>query len=606
MKKTLLLLIFVFALINGIYSGTYKKYFKYVEPVPGAKLVNKEVSIIIRPYEFINIESILKRGSVNVFGSLGGSYNLKVITSDDNKTIILQPLKMFGLGETVTVKFNSTIKTENGKNIKPFSYYFEIKTSEVSLPENFAFESEINFKEILKQPNGYYFNDMVSNFPNIYLNYYNGPSRGRIFMSNFAFSPQVPNTPHLIILNNDGQPFHSIQMPANCLDFNVQPNGNLTYYTFTHGGKYYELDSSSYAVVDSFYCGLGDSTDLHELRLLPNRHALLMSYDPQIVDMSQIVEGGYPFATVIGLIIQEIDANKNVVFRWRSWDHFRITDATHEDLLDTVIDYAHGNAIELDNDGNLLISSRHMDEITKINRTTGEIIWRLGGKNNQFTFINDPIKFSYQHAIRRISNGNITLFDNGNYHTPPFSRAVEYRLDEGNRRATLVWEYRNNPSVYGLAMGFVQRLDNGNTLISWGSTNPTVTEVRPNKSKVLEISLPPGVFTYRAFKYKWKEGSDGQIIPSGYYLNQNFPNPFNPSTSIKFGIPNLNSNNSSVHVKLKVYDIMGREVAILVDENLSPDSYRAEFNGSNLSSGIYFYKLIAGDFTESKKMVLVK
>jgi len=605
MKKTLLLLIFVFALINGIYSGTYKEYFKYVEPLQGAKLVNKEVSVIVRPYEFVDKESLLHSGAINIIGSIGGVYSFKVISSG-NETIILQPLKIFYLGETVTVKFSSLIKTTKGKNIEPFSYTFEIKTKEANLPKNFAFESEISVKEITKHPNGYYFNDMLSNFPNISLNYYNGPSRGRIFLSNFAFSPLVPNTPHLIILNNDGQPFHTTQMPVICFDFNIQPNGNLTFFNYLHGGKYYELDSSSYAVVDSFYCGLGDSTDLHELRVLPNRHALLMSYDPQIVDMSQIVEGGYPNATVIGLIIQEIDADKNVVFRWRSWDHFQITDATHEDLLDTVIDYAHGNAIELDNDGNLMISSRHMDEITKINRTTGDIIWRLGGKNNQFTFVNDPIKFSYQHAIRRISNGNITLFDNGNYHIPPFSRAVEYKLDENNRKATLIWEYRNNPTIYGLAMGFVQRLDNGNTLISWGSTNPTITEVKYNKTKVLEINLPQGVYTYRAFKYKWKEGGDGQIIPGDFYLNQNFPNPFNPSTSIKFGIPNLSSNNFPVNVKLSVFDILGREVITLVDESLTPDSYRAEFNGSNLSSGVYFYKLIAGDFIESKKMVLVK
>jgi len=71
--------------------------------------------------------------------------------------------------------------------------------------------------------------------------------------------------------------------------------------------------------------------------------------------------------------------------------------------------------ISYDNDGNLLISSRHLDEITKINRTTGSIIWRLGGKNNQFAFPNDSLGFSHQHAIRRIGNENILLFDNGNF-----------------------------------------------------------------------------------------------------------------------------------------------------------------------------------------------
>ncbi len=88
-------------------------------------------------------------------------------------------------------------------------------------------------------------------------------------------------------------------------------------------GKYYAEDSQ-YNIVDSFYCGNGYSTDTHELRVLNNGHALLMSYDPQNVDMSLIVPGGDPNAIVIGLIIQEIDENKNVVFQWRSWDHFQL------------------------------------------------------------------------------------------------------------------------------------------------------------------------------------------------------------------------------------------------------------------------------------------
>src|SRR5690606_33427409 len=109
------------------------------------------------------------------------------------------------------------------------------------------------------------------------------------------------------------------------------------------------------------------------------------------------------------------------------------------------IDYAHGNAVELDSDGNILISSRHMNEITKIDRTTGEIIWRWGGKNNEFTFVNDTLAFSFQHDIRRLPNGNVTLFDNGNHHKPPRSRAVEYELDEVNKTATVVWQYPEEP-----------------------------------------------------------------------------------------------------------------------------------------------------------------
>lgn len=175
---------------------------------------------------------------------------------------------------------------------------------------------------------------------------------------------------------------------------------------------------STYTRVDTYRAGNGYSTDLHELQLLPNGHALLMIYDPQTVDMSRIVPGGNPAATVVGLVIQELDAQKQVVFEWRSWDHFQITDATAEDLTAAVIDYAHGNALERDADGNILLSSRHMDEITKIDRQTGDIMWRLGGKHNQFTFVNDPQPFVHQHDVRRLPNGNITLFDNQSDQTP--------------------------------------------------------------------------------------------------------------------------------------------------------------------------------------------
>jgi hypothetical protein len=420
-------------------------------------------------------------------------------------------------------------------------------------------------------------------------------------MSNIVFNTAIPNINHLLILKNDAVPVFSREMPYRIFDFNKQPNGNFTYYD-QNKQKYYEMNES-YVITDSFYTGNGYITDLHELRVLPNRHALLMSYDKQIVNMSKIISGGDTAARVTGLIIQEIDENKNVVFQWRSWDHFLITDATHQNLLGSEIDYVHGNAIEIDNDGNLLISSRHMDEITKISRTTGNIIWRLGGKNNQFYFTNDNIRFSHQHGIRRLTNGNIILYDNGNYHTPTFSRAAEYTINEINYTATLVWQFRNTPDYYGFSMGFAQRLPNGNTLISWGSTSPTLTEVRPNGTKALQMTFPSGVYTYRAFKYDWNLVSinqDPDITVRSFSLSQNYPNPFNPSTNINFSIP------VKSFVKLAVYDALGREVDILANDIFTAGSYSVNFNASKLTSGIYFYKITADNYTETRKMMLVK
>jgi hypothetical protein len=89
-------------------------------------------------------------------------------------------------------------------------------------------------------------------------------------------------------------------------------------------------------------------------------------------------------------------------------------------------------------------------------------------------------------------------------------------------------------------------------------------------------------------------------IPDGFFLNQNYPNPFNPTTNLEFRISKIG------FVSLKVYDLLGNEVKILVNEVKPPGSYILEFDGSSLASGIYFYSLTAGNYTERKKMILLK
>ena len=296
---------------------------------------------------------------------------------------------------------------------------------------------------------------------------------------------------------------------ATCFDFKVQPNGHITYFNSHPLGSHYVEMDSTYTIVDYWAMKNGYSTDLHGMQILPNGHVLLMSYDHQQVDMSKVVPGGDPNATVVGLIIQEQDEHHNVLFEWRSWDHFNITDAApNVDLTHDYIDYVHGNAFELDQDGAIMISSRHLNEITKIDRKTGEIIWRWGGLHNEFVFINDATGFSHQHDIRRLPNGNVTLFDNGNRNSPIRSRAVEYKLDEVSKTAELVWEYGGESPRFSLAMGSMQRLQNGNSLIGWGAPvegarKRAVSEVRTDGSVVFELRTDSNVVTYRAFRFPW-------------------------------------------------------------------------------------------------------
>ena len=104
-------------------------------------------------------------------------------------------------------------------------------------------------------------------------------------------------------------------------------------------------------------------------------------------------------------------------------------------------------------------------------------------------------------------------------------------------------------------------------------------------------------------------------VPEEFNLFQNYPNPFNPVTKIKFDLPKSNltlSGAKGLNVRLIIYDVLGREIATLIpplrggQEGLNPGTYEVEWDGSNYPSGVYFYKLIAGDYTETRKMVLIK
>ena len=94
-------------------------------------------------------------------------------------------------------------------------------------------------------------------------------------------------------------------------------------------------------------------------------------------------------------------------------------------------------------------------------------------------------------------------------------------------------------------------------------------------------------------------------LPAVFVLQQNYPNPFNPSTTIKYEIPGQ-ARNDNVLVQLRVYDILGREVATLVNSKQKAGYYEINWNAANNSSGVYFYKIQAGDFVDTKKMILMK
>jgi len=109
-------------------------------------------------------------------------------------------------------------------------------------------------------------------------------------------------------------------------------------------------------------------------------------------------------------------------------------------------------------------------------------------------------------------------------------------------------------------------------------------------------------------KFEYSDIVEVEVVPDKYELSQNYPNPFNPSTTIKYSIPNVGDANftSTTNVQLKVYDILGREIAVLVNERQKQGYYEVKWAASNWPSGIYFYQLKAGNYNQTKKMLLLK
>lgn len=347
-------------------------------------------------------------------------------------------------------------------------------------------------------------NNISDYFPEIKVLESNKPAEGYFFFGSKGLT--APNAvQYIAIIDNYGTPVFFRKMDKLTSSMRLLPDGRIAYM---HGAprRLYFLDERL-EVTDSVEVQ-GYRPDGHDWAQAENGHFLLLGKHKWNYDMSQLVEGGQTDAEIIDLIVQEFDENYNLLYTWNSADHFEITDGNENspylNFTESQIDYVHANAIAVDSDTSFLVSLRHMDEITKVDRRNGEVIWRLGGKRNQFQFLNDDLRFSHQHGIRKMGNGNILLFDNGNLHPTQVSGAVEYSLDEINKTATLIKRYYRDSMVYSNHAGAVQELHNGNILTCWGPYWPSFTEFYPDGSVALEWDFTKHSFSPRIEKYIWK------------------------------------------------------------------------------------------------------
>jgi len=199
-----------------------------------------------------------------------------------------------------------------------------------------------------------------------------------------------------------------------------------------------------------------------------------------------------------------------VLFEWRSLDHVGVDESyiTQPEDPEFTYDYFHINSIDIDHDENLLLSARNTSAVYKIDRSTGEVLWRLGGKRSDFE-MGVGTETAFQHDARRQEDGTITIFDNGAHpQVHEQSRAIVVRLDEEQMSAALLREYASPEKVLATSQGNAQLLPNGNVLVGWGSA-PFVSEFSGDGELLLNASFPPECESYRAFRFPWKGHPNG-------------------------------------------------------------------------------------------------
>ena len=264
-----------------------------------------------------------------------------------------------------------------------------------------------------------------------------------------------------------------------------------------------EIFDSSYRPVAVVRAGNGLHADLHEFQLTPQGTALITSYYPVVADASSVK--GSKNAVVLDAVVQEIDIPTGLVlYQWDSLDHVALSDTyTPLPTKGHPFDYFHINSIQQDTDGNLVISARNTSAAYKIDRRTGAVIWRLGGRHSTFR-MGKGTGFAFQHDVRVRSAGIVTLFDDGAGPPPVHkeSRGLTLRLDATHRTATLVAQDQHSPALLANFEGNNQLLANGDSFVGWGQ-QPYLTEFDPRGRTVFDAKFLGANPGYRAYRLPW-------------------------------------------------------------------------------------------------------
>ena len=439
-------------------------------------------------------------GRIRVTGSKSGRHSGRLRAHSDGKGGSFVLARKLRQGERVTVRTDLPVRgTSNGEFTFRTARMPRRVTIQNLILENIPAKKTRKFRS---RP------DLAPPFVTVNTSR-PGQAPGSLFLSPKSKRDEKQAGP--LIADNSGQPiwFHPLPGIQAATDFRTQTYKGKPVLTYWRGtsrqgigtGELVMLDQS-YRVIRRIRSVNGLPPDLHEFKITPDDKAILISY-PIVRQNLRAVKGGKKRDLVVDSVIQEVDIPTGLVtFEWHSLGHIAIMESFALPRPGTPFDYAHTNSVNLDTDGDFLMSARNTWAGYKIDRETGKIVWRLGGKRSTFK-VARPAQFAWQHDIHRRADGAITVFDNSAF--PPvrkFSRALAIRLDESARTASLISAAAHPRKLLTATQGNQQTLPNGNFMVGWGSQRQ-MTEYDPAGNVLFNAALSLGYESYRTYRLPW-------------------------------------------------------------------------------------------------------
>ena len=421
-------------------------------------------------------------------------------------------------------------------------------------------------------------------------------------------------------------------------------NQNIVYYNFSSEGIFlgcrfldedvYDnyLNSIEFSLTDNIlWQEPGIEFAHHDILKLPWGNYLGIVSNDSIAPIPEGNWGALPFFQMQGgtfpwrydKLVEWDKETKEVIWSWAAIDHYSMEDYDSTlwnmtTLNNKIIEWTHINALFYSKqDSCIYISSRHLSRITKIDYPSGDIIWNMGRNmpSGDVSFGHD-LGFSWQHSLE-LMEGNIIFLDNGNksedYRNTDYrtTRAMEINILESTPTpiAEIIWEYDLPENLFGMASGNVQKLQNGNYLITTMGNNGTSLEVTPDNEIIWEANYGTPLI-YRASRIPLSMicnqidctdlSVDYTAEPETFKIMNIYPNSFNPIVNLDYNIAEYN------FISVEVLNLNGQHIETIFSDYQFPGFYTITWNAVSYPSGIYIIKMGNKKTHYIRKITLIK